>query len=174
LTLQLSPLCVNLLEHFGDRVQVTFDPAYDAHGRHRDNLDPWMMQLPCAGHGVTIYPHGRELLAVEVNGRPGLARQLVTAPGVKLYQDGDGEQTFLFDAALFDQVAAVVRPRRRRRLTEAHRKALAENMARVRAAKSLVKTGPEARRNAPDSSRRPAGHPGAAGAVALPIPGGLK
>ncbi|MBI1917677.1 MAG: hypothetical protein HYS12_23525 [Planctomycetes bacterium] len=40
--------------------------------------------------------------------------------------------TFLFHLDLFDQVAALVQPRRRRRLTEEQRRHLAEQLARVR------------------------------------------
>jgi hypothetical protein len=38
-----------------------------------------------------------------------------------------------FDVADFDEVAALMRPRRRRQLTEAQRRACAERLARVRA-----------------------------------------
>src|SRR5262249_11392925 len=47
--------------------------------------------------------------------------------GVTCAQNGGNEKTLVFDVALFDQVAAVVQPRRRRRLTE-------EQKARLRQA----------------------------------------
>ena len=92
-----------------------------------------MMQLPCRGRGVTIYPHGGDRLAVEVDGRPGLVKQLTALPGVGLWQDGDGEKTFVFEVGLFDAVAGVVRPHRRRRLSAEQR---AELAARLLAAKT--------------------------------------
>jgi hypothetical protein len=67
-----------------------------------------------------------------------VARQLAALPGVRIHQDGGigGEMTFLFDVTLFDQVALIVKPRRRRRLSEAHRDKLsaagAEALARHR------------------------------------------
>src|SRR6516164_5179299 len=73
--------CVNLLEAFGEDYKVTFDPAYDRRRVPRRCLDPWMMQLPCRGRGVTIYPFGGCRLAVEVDGRPGLVKQLAALPG---------------------------------------------------------------------------------------------
>src|SRR5262249_15207695 len=104
--------CVNLLERFGDRYRVTWDPAYDPKGVHVK--DPWMMQLPCAGRGVTVYPHGGTTLAVEVNHRRGICEKLA-ALGLTLHQDDDHEKTFLFDVARFDEVAAVIKPRVRHR-----------------------------------------------------------
>jgi hypothetical protein len=91
-----------------------------------------MKQLPCRGKGVTIYPHGGDRLAVEVDGRPGLVKKLAALSGVELWQDGDGEKTFLFDVALFGPVAVVVRPRQRRRLPEGQRRACARRLARAR------------------------------------------
>jgi hypothetical protein len=122
--------CVNLAARFGQDYKITHDPAART---RRQKPDPWLMQLPCRGKGVTIYPHGGDRLAVEVDGRPGLAKQLVAVPGVELRQDGDEEKTFLFDVALFRPVAAVVRPRRRRRLPEGQRRACLRRLARTRA-----------------------------------------
>jgi hypothetical protein len=121
--------CVYLLERFGDRFRVTWDPAYDPM-RVREK-DAWMMQLPCAGRGVTIYPHGGNTLAVEVDYRPGVCRQL-DALGLQLHQDGDGEKTYLFDVSRFDEVAAIVKPRKRKRLSPEQRAECAERLARVR------------------------------------------
>jgi hypothetical protein len=33
--------------------------------------------------------------------------------GIRLHQDGDGEKTFVFPIELFEEVARVVRPRRK-------------------------------------------------------------
>jgi len=84
---------------------------------------------------VTIYPHGGDRLAVEVDGRPGLAKKLAAIPGVELGQDGDGEKTFLFDLGLFDAVAGVVRPHRRRRLSAGQRAELAGRMRAANASR---------------------------------------
>ena len=81
---------------------------------------------------MTIYPFGADRLAVEVDGRPGLVKRLLAIPGVELWQDGDGETTFRFDVARFEAVAAVVRPRKRRRLPEGQRRACARRLARAR------------------------------------------
>jgi hypothetical protein len=91
------------------------------------------MRLPCRDKGVVVYPWGGGWLAVEVDGRPGLVKKLLAIPGLELWQDGDGEKTFLFDVALFEAVAAVVRPRQRRCLPEGQRQACTRRLARARA-----------------------------------------
>jgi hypothetical protein len=123
-----TTICVNLFERFGKNYKVTFDPAYDSRHVPRRCLDPWMMQLPCRGKGVTVFPFGGDRLAVEVVGRPGLVKKLAAIPGLGVWQDGDREKTFLFNVALFEAVAAVVRPHRRRRLSEGQRAELAGRM----------------------------------------------
>jgi hypothetical protein len=122
-----------VLEAFGEDYKVTFDPAFHSRRVPRRCLGPWMLRLPCRGRGVTIYPFGGSRLAVEVDGRPGLVKKLVAIPGVELWQDGDGEKTFVFDVARFEAVAAVVRPRKRRRLPEGQRRACTRRLARARA-----------------------------------------
>jgi hypothetical protein len=77
--------------------------------------DPWLMTLPC--RFGTIYPYGRGRLAVAMDYHPGKARQVAQIPGVLHAQAGDHEQTFVFPVQLFGQVAAVVRPYRRRRVS---------------------------------------------------------
>ncbi len=124
--------CIDLLETFGTAYRVTFDPAYDSRHVPRRCLDRWMMQLPCRGRGVCIYPHGGNRLGVEVDARPSLVKRLAALPGLQRWQDGDRATTFLFDLARFEAVAAVVRPRKRRRLREGQRRACSERLARAR------------------------------------------
>ncbi len=101
--------CIHLRDLFGDTYRITWN-----HAREGREESPWLMQIPCALG--TIYPHGADRLAVEIDYHPKAARAIAALPGVKLHQDGDQEKTFLFPVAMFDQVAAVVQPRRRRRL----------------------------------------------------------
>jgi hypothetical protein len=123
--------CVNLQERFGHIYRITWDPAYDPDYRHvpKAKRDPWYMQTPCAGKGITIYPHGGGLLALECDNRYGIAKRVAALPGVTPWQDGSGEKTFLFPVAMFDQVAAIVKLRKRRRVTEAQRQAARERLA---------------------------------------------
>jgi hypothetical protein len=75
-----------------------------------------MMTIPC--RKGTIHPHGAEMLALGLDGHPKVAKQLATIPGIVLHQDGGEEKTFLFPVSLFDQVAALVEPKRVRRLSD--------------------------------------------------------
>src|SRR5262245_31382789 len=104
---------------YGARFQITFDEA--AEGRRKDS---WLMQIPCAGKGVMIYPHGENLLAVQCDHRPSIAKRLAEL-GLRLAQDGDAEKTFVIPVERFEEVAAIVKPRRRRLLTEEQRAMLA-------------------------------------------------
>jgi hypothetical protein len=153
----VGPLCVNLRERFGRQYRITYDPAYDPRHVPRDKLDPWMMQIPCRG-GVVIYPYGGQLLAVEVDYRPKTAHRL-RQMGLRCTQDGDREKTFVFDAADFDRVAAVVHPRKRRHChrTPEQQRAAGERLAAL-ARRTKAQGGPEARQ-APKSA------PGGPGAV---------
>ena len=84
----MTPTCINLRERFGQRYRIGFDEA----AGNRD--DSWMMIIP--GRFGTIYPYGRESLAVEVDGHPRIAKQVGAIPGIVLHQDGDDEKTFVF------------------------------------------------------------------------------
>jgi hypothetical protein len=124
--------CINLLEVFGADFQITFDPAYNTRGVPSRCLDPWMMQLRGKGRRVTVFPFGGSRLGVEADGRPGLVKKLLAIPGVELWQDGDREKTLVFDVSLFGLVAAVVRPRKKRRLSEEQRRECIRRLARAR------------------------------------------
>jgi hypothetical protein len=75
-----------------------------------------------------VYPFGEDLLAVECDGRRKYTWDRLDQLGLRLHQCGDGERTYLFPAARWDDVAALVRPRKRKRLTEAQRLAKREMM----------------------------------------------
>ena len=120
------PTCINLAERFGNRFKIDFDPAYNPKGRRRNNLDPWCMIIPCErGH---IFPHGDDVLAIELEKHPGIARRVGKLGCTSLHQEGDDFACFLFDASDFDLVAAIVKPKRRRRVSEANREAARQRM----------------------------------------------
>jgi hypothetical protein len=121
----MNPVCINLRERFGAEYRIAFDPAYDPFNVPRDRLDPWMMTIPC--HKGVIYPHGGDVLAVELDNQQAAARKLAAVPGIRLHQDGGlrGDMTFLFPAEMFDQIAVIVRPKRRRRLSPEQRERMA-------------------------------------------------
>jgi hypothetical protein len=114
--------CINLRARFGSEYRIAFDPSYDPKGVPKSSLDSWMMTIPC--RFGTIFPHGGDLLAAECDRHPSAWRKLDALPGVTLHQAGDGERTYLFDVSLWDVVADIIKPKRRRRLSAAHKQAL--------------------------------------------------
>ena len=56
-------------------------------------------------------------------------------PGVVLWRDGDGEKTFLFPVGRFTEVAAAVKPHRRRRLSAEQRAELARRLLEANASR---------------------------------------
>jgi hypothetical protein len=109
------PACLNLRELFSTRYRISRDEAFDSLS------DPWSHQIP--GRCGTIYPFSATLLAVDIDGHPGVAKKVAALPGIRLHQDGDHEKTFVFPLGLFEQVAAIVKPRKRRRQTEEQKQA---------------------------------------------------
>jgi hypothetical protein len=128
----LEPVCpVDLRELAAQNgYRSGWDESYDAKAKHRENLDPAYVVIPCR-FGV-VYPVGGDVLAAEVLYHPGAAKKLRAVPGVTPFTDGDDGVTFRFPAELFGQVAGVLRPRKRRRLSEGQRRACAERLDRVR------------------------------------------
>jgi hypothetical protein len=105
-------LCPNLKQLYGDKYRLAHDPVVRS---RKEKTDPWLMTLPCKFG--TIYPHGAGRLAVEIDYHLGKARQIAQIEGVQLAQDGDNERTYVFPVEVFEQVAQVVRPYRRRRVS---------------------------------------------------------
>jgi hypothetical protein len=68
------------------------------------------------------------LLAVEVDGRPITARRLLESGVCTLCQDGICEKTLTFGVSDLGVVAAIVKPKRRRRLTVEQKKVAIENL----------------------------------------------
>ena len=121
-----EPTCINLAERFGDRYRISFDPAYDPKHRPREKLDPWYMVIPC--ERGEIYPQGGDVLVVEVEGRPRTRQRLASLDCTTVHQDGDDFAAFRFHVDDFDAIAEIMRPRKRRRLSEEQRRKNAERL----------------------------------------------
>ena len=120
--------CVNLTERFGDRFKIGWDDAFDPKHRPKDKLDPWMMLLEF--QGGNIYPQGGDMLAVEVEGRCRLRKKLDALACTILKQDGDQFRSWRFHVDDFEQVAEIVKPRKRRRISEEQRAASSVRLKR--------------------------------------------
>ncbi len=100
----------NLKQMF-PKLRVTFDASIEIRN------DPCMMEIICA-KGI-IYPHSDELLALEC--KTYTAKQILLIPGTRIWQQGDSEWTILFRLDLFEKIAEIVKPRKKRVMSETRR-----------------------------------------------------
>ena len=120
---------IDLWRTFGDEFKITVDPSC-TNGMLRTDLDPWYFQIPCK-YG-TIWPWGRRQIAIDIDYHDQIANKVRAIPGVWAAHDGDREKTLVFDVSLFRQIANIVLPRKRRRLSADQRAACIEKLATYR------------------------------------------
>ncbi len=143
--------CINLKERFGRKFRVEYEESYHAeYGPDARTEAPWLMIVPCRyGH---VFSHGGRILAASVDGHPNVAGVLRRLKCCRVHQDGDdGELTVLLDVADFAKVARIMRPRRRRQISEAERQRL-QAMGFQKGHQAHVDVQPTAR---PDVSAAP-------------------
>jgi len=121
----------NLQKLFGTEYLIGHDPAAET---YEEKKDPWAMQIHCRGQGVTIYPYAHDSLAIQCDNRPFIANKLAEL-GLSIQQDGDREKTFLFSVSMFAEVAKIVKPHRRRSLSDQQRADKATQMKAINADK---------------------------------------
>ena len=125
------PECINVRKRFGKRYRIAFDPCYSSFNVPKDKLDPWYMVIPCKYGGLFAWSDTR--LVADVTGHPRIASKLLKFDCVEVEHRGDPENlTVHFDVKDFDQVAAVMKPKKRKRLSEERRRKLAEAGAKYR------------------------------------------
>jgi hypothetical protein len=122
--------CIDLRQRFGKRYRITRDPAYFAeYGKGARTPDPWYWIIPCRnGH---FYPWGNTRLAASVDGHPLIGAALKRLTCCELVQDGSDGQTFVFEAEHFADVAKIMRPHRRRQVSEDQRQQLRARMIAI-------------------------------------------
>jgi hypothetical protein len=118
-------LCIDLHAQFGNQFKTQRDPAFAAgHSRDGNVDDPWGHVIPCM-HGE-FFPLGGDWLAASTYKRGKIANRLSALDCCTVVQDADDGLVVRFKVADFDAVAAVMRPRRRRVLSDAQRADLIE------------------------------------------------
>lgn len=150
--------CINLRERFGAAYRIGYDPAVHP-STPAGKVDPWMILIPCRPKGSNIYPYGGTKLIIEIEGHAKLRNQLRCLSCCELIQDGDTFTAFRFDVADFDAVAALVKPRKVRRLSDKHRAAAVERLRKhqfsANPPQSRADFATEDRRQQADASNRP-------------------
>ena len=107
--------CPNLRELYGERYKVVIE-------ENLPTKDPWYFVLLCQ-HGH-ICPWGPDLLAACISGRGSIAKRLTELPFVTVEQDGSDGVNASFHPDRIEEVAQIMRPKRKRPpRTEAQRRA---------------------------------------------------
>jgi len=120
-----EPNCINLKATFGDRFKVEFEEAYYTETVDRPTEAPCLMTIPCQrGH---IYPHSGGILSA-YSGKSGTRKRLMEMDCCTIHRLGDTEITANFDVADFGKVAEVMKPRKKRRLSDSQRRAQIERL----------------------------------------------
>lgn len=125
------PTCLNLRSLFGREYKIRHEESYRAERpEFRKEEEPWLQIIPCR-HGH-IYPHGGNLLGWSAARAGSINEQVKRLPFVTVSQDGSDGANVLFEVRHFNQVAAIVQPRRRppkRTMTPEQRQAAIERLA---------------------------------------------
>jgi len=131
-----DPPCVNLKTEFGHLYRVTYEESYYAqYGENARREDPWLMIIRCRQPKNThIGPWG-ELgseteLCVAFGAPSKNAILLAREPGFSVLQDSSDGMTLGFQRQHADRVFSMVKPYRRRRMTDEQRAAAAERLRR--------------------------------------------
>lgn len=132
--------CINLMERFGEEFQIDRE---DGNPRSRDQ---WMLRIVCE-HGH-IYPHGGEILGATTNHRGAIAGKLSKLPCVRVWQDGSDGVNALFDVSDFVQVAEIMKPKLRRRLSPQQKAAQIERLRKFQFSAANQSAGSPLRRDA--------------------------
>ena len=127
----MKPTCLNLKELFGDRYKLEYEESYYAERpEFRRQEEPWLTQIPCQHGHIGVW--GDDWLVASTNHAGRVATRLRELPFTELAMDGADGANVLFTVDHFDEVAQILKPRRRRRLSEEHKARLAASNAKYR------------------------------------------
>jgi hypothetical protein len=118
----MNPIDLNNIA--AGRFRFGHDPSaeYEPGGKK----DPWYLTIRCR-YGE-IFPFSSEMLAAHTTGYAA-RRKIAGIDGARMHNwSDDGEAIFLFPPALFEAVAAIVKPYRRRHLDPKRRAAATDRL----------------------------------------------
>lgn len=123
--------CVNLRKTFGRQYKVAHEQSFHAERpEFRAAEEAWLQVILCqSGH---IFPWGGDLLAASTAKGGSVAKRLKALPGVEVVQDGADGATVVFPVDRFDEIAQIIKPRRRRRLSPEARARAVERLRKYR------------------------------------------
>ncbi len=110
----MEPTCIDLLVLCGARYKIEFEESHHVEKPDYRNQDrPWLAQIPCLNGHVGVW--GNNLLVACTNKSGTVSTELRQLPFVEVVADGNDGINVTFDVEHFDEVAAIMKPRRRRR-----------------------------------------------------------
>ena len=114
--------CIDLKKEFGDVYRLVFEEAYKAERpEFRKDEEAWLRLIPC--RNGQIFPYGGRMLAA-FSSRPSIRKSLDRLVFGRIAQWASDGATLVFDVKHFDEVSEVMLPKRKRRLSEEHRRKL--------------------------------------------------
>jgi hypothetical protein len=114
---------LDLKAQFGDRYQITYDESATDDTDRETRL--WCARISCRFGFISV--HGPDTLAAWSNHRS-VVKRLAELAGVRVHQRGDHEIRVTFASDRLEEIACILRAKRRRRLSEEHRaKLMASN-----------------------------------------------
>lgn len=137
--------CIDLRERCGQLYRIENEQTGVGEPCGRRPNDPWLATLRCL-HGH-IYAQGGELLGASTDHRGPVANRLQYLPCCRLHQDGEDGVNVIFHVDDFDQVAEIMKPRRRRRLSPEQRAQRTERLRSYRFPPATREAGDERRRD---------------------------
>ncbi len=123
--------CLDLKLLYGERYKIARDPAAGPRSQ-----DPWLWQIPCLF--AHVYPYGPGTLGVSTHRRGAIANRLMALPFVTVTQDASDGINASFPLADADAVFAIVKPRKRRRLSETVKAAAIARFSSCKAQPSAI------------------------------------
>jgi hypothetical protein len=137
---------INLKERFGQRFKVVYSESY-RHERpeFRSAEAVWLMQILCR-HG-TIDPWDEDHLMACTRTAGPIAKAVKALPCVRVHQDGTDGANLVFRVERFDEVAALMKPRKRRHLSDEAKAKAIQNLVPLpkKASVAVVEPSPEGR-----------------------------
>ncbi len=117
--------CIDLRARFGQRWRIDYEQPHTSR-----TSDPWYQKIRCT-HGH-ICPWGGDQLAACTNKRGPIAGRLQRLSFTEVAQAGDDGSNVVFPVDHFEEIAKIMRPKRRRRMSEEQRQAAADRLAEFR------------------------------------------
>jgi hypothetical protein len=108
-----EPACVDLQAVYGDRYKIELDESYSVEkSEFRFHERNWLTQIPCLNGHIGVW--GNNLLVARTSSSGTVAMKLKRLSFAEIVQDGTDGVNVTFNVQHFDEVAAVMKPRKRR------------------------------------------------------------